>query len=457
MTYTFGGFVLDTRRCELRSGDDQLHLEPQVYAVLCHLVEHRDRLVGKDELLDVIWGHRFVAPATLNSRIKALRQALGDNGRTQRIVRTIRGRGFRFVAEVSVSGPAPDSSHAVPPLPSGQPGQPVSGDGPAFAGSPSTLSQRIHFCQAGDGARIAYAESGSGPILLKTANWLTHLEHDWNSPVWRHWLTDLSRDRTLVRYDERGSGLSDRNVEDVSFEAWIRDLEVMVDRLGVERVPLLGISQGCAVAVAFAARHPDRVSRLVLYGGFPLGRLKRAKTSLQREQAEMLIRVMPHGWGQDNPAFRYFFAAMFLPEGTPEQVAWFSELQRVSATPETAVRLLTASANIDVRDVAPLVRAPTLVLHATEDAVVPFEEGCMLASLIPDARLVPLVGRNHILLESEPAWPRFIEEVRQFLAEDVPSTSHPGQEVFPAGVDQHQLKSVQVGLRREAGHIGGDR
>jgi pimeloyl-ACP methyl ester carboxylesterase/DNA-binding winged helix-turn-helix (wHTH) protein len=423
MTYTFDEFVLDTRRCELRAaaGEPQ-HLEPQVYAVLCYLLEHRDRLVRKEELLDAIWGHRFVTPATLNSRIKSLRQALGDDGSAQRIIRTVRGVGFRFVARVveeagAGAGSAPrEANPAVGEATVLRPG------GVDATGSGRLIDQHIRFCRGHDGTRIAYASSGSGPVLLKPANWLTHLEHDWNSPVWRHWLTELSRDHTLIRYDERGSGLSDREVEDVSFEAWLRDLEAMLDHLGLERVPLLAISQGCALAVAFAALHPERVSRLVLYGGFLLGRVRRARNEVELAQAEAMIRVLPSGWGQDNPAFRQFFATIFLPEGTPEQLAWFSELQRVSTSAETAVRLLVASAQIDVREYAPRVRAPTLVLHATGDAVVPFEQGRMLAGLIPGARFVPLEGRNHVILECEPAWPRFLEEVRGFLAEDVPAT-----------------------------------
>ena len=463
MSYTFDEFVLDTRRCELRAAGEPQHLEPQVYAVLCYLVEHRDRLVRKEELLDGIWGHRFVSPATLNSRIKSLRQALGDDGSTQRIIRTVRGVGFRFVARVveeeapgaggGASGTGPEvggsgggrsgawggravgdegiSRSAVrPEAAPGDAGASASGGGmhagsiprrggADAAGSGRPIEQCIRFCRGHDGTRIAYASSGSGPVLLKPANWLTHLEHDWNSPVWRHWLTELSRDHTLIRYDERGSGLSDRDVEDVSFEAWLRDLEAMLDQLGLDRVPLLAISQGCALAVAFAALHPERVSRLVLYGGFLLGRLRRARNEVELAQAEAMIRVLPSGWGQDNPAFRQFFATIFLPEGTPEQLAWFSDLQRVSTSADTAVRLLMASAQIDVREFAPRVRAPTLVLHATGDAVVPFEQGRMLAGLIPDARFVPLEGRNHVILESEPAWPRFLEEVRGFLAEDM--------------------------------------
>jgi pimeloyl-ACP methyl ester carboxylesterase/DNA-binding winged helix-turn-helix (wHTH) protein len=427
MIYEFEEFVLDTRRCELWSGRAVQHIEPQVYAVLCYLIENRDRLIRKEELLDRVWGHRFVSPATLNSRIKALRQALGDDGSAQRLIRTARGLGFRFVGEVAVrdedvtaasAGGDNEQPASLEPLRATTTLAPMDGATADRESLPTLPEQRIRFCRGHDGARIAYAVSGRGPILLKTANWLTHLEHDWNSPVWRHWLSELSRDGTLVRYDARGSGLSDREVDDLSFESWVRDLEVVIDEIGVEKVPLLGVSQGCAVAVAFAVRHPERVSRLVLYGGFPLGRMRRARTPHEMAQAEMMIRVMPLGWGQDNPAFRQFFATMFLPEGTPEQMAWFSELQRVSATPETAVRLLSESGEIDVCELATRVTAPTLVLHANGDAVIPFEQGRLLAGLIPGARLVPLEGRNHVLLASEPAWPRFLEEVRAFLTED---------------------------------------
>jgi pimeloyl-ACP methyl ester carboxylesterase len=294
--------------------------------------------------------------------------------------------------------------------------------------------QQIRFCVAPDGVRLAWATSGHGPPLVKTANWLTHLDHDWNSPIWRHWLTELSREHTVVRYDERGCGLSDPDAADLSFEAWLRDLGAVVDELGLERFPLFGISQGCAVAVAYAARHPERVSRLVLYGGFPLGRLRRGHAD--REEEEMILRMMPLGWGRDNPAFRQFFARMFLPDGTPEQMRWFSDLQRLTTTPQNAVRLRTTSAQIDVCDLAPRVRAPALVLHATGDAVVPFAQGRLLSTLLPDARFVPLESNNHVLLESEPAWPRFLEEVRAFLSEDqqrAPRAERPAPPAPPGG------------------------
>ncbi|HUF64814.1 MAG TPA: alpha/beta fold hydrolase [Gemmatimonadaceae bacterium] len=393
LIYSFGEYELDTRLHELRRAGNRLHVEPQVFAVLAHLFAARDRVVQKEELLDTVWGHRYVAPTTLNSRIKAARRAVGDDGTAQRVIRTVHGRGFRVVAQVTEQ----DTAQPSPERPPGQ---------------------SIHFCTSDDGVRIAYATSGSGPPLVKPAHWLTHVEYDWESPVWRHWLRELSRDHTLIRYDQRGSGLSDQNADDISFDAFVRDLETVVDATGLERFPLLGLSQGCAVAIAYAVRHPERVSRLVLYGGFAQGRRARARTPEEREESELLTRQIPLGWGRDNPAFRMFFAARFLPEGTPEQTSWFSELQRVSTSPEGAVRLFRASSVIDVVDMARRVTAPTLVLHATRDAQVPFDQGRLIASLIPGARFVPLDGQNHVLLEHEPAWRRFLDEVRRFLAED---------------------------------------
>ncbi|MEO8561741.1 MAG: alpha/beta fold hydrolase [bacterium] len=389
--YAFGDYELDIRVHELRRAGERLHVEPQVFEILAYLFASRDRLVTKEELLDGVWGHRYVAPTTLNSRIKHARQAVGDDGVAQRVIRTVHGLGFRVVADVSERGDAPATP--VPPM-----------------------AQAIRFCTASDGARIAYATSGAGPPLVKPANWLTHVEYDWESPVWRHWLRTLSTDRTLVRYDERGSGLSDRGLDDLSFEAWVRDLESVVDAAGLERFPLLGISQGCAVAIAFAARHPERVSALVLYGGFVQGSMARARTQEERDQSTMFSRTMRSYWGQDNPAFRLFFAARFVPDGTPEQMRWFSDLQRLTTTPEDAVRLGIVSSEIDVVELARQVRAPTLVLHATNDAVIPFDQGRTVASLIPGARFVALEGRNHVLLEHEPAWARFTNEVDHFLA-----------------------------------------
>jgi pimeloyl-ACP methyl ester carboxylesterase/DNA-binding winged helix-turn-helix (wHTH) protein len=403
--YAFAEYELDTRLHELRRGGEPLHVEPQVFEVLAHLFASRDRLVSKDELLDRVWGHRYVAPTTLNSRIKHARQAVGDDGSAQRVIRTIHGLGFRVVAHV-VERSAGDA------------GIGAASANPRTPALAHPLAQSIRFCTAADGVRIAYATSGIGPPLVKPANWLTHLDYDWESPVWRHWLQELSRDHTLLRYDERGSGLSDHDAEDLSFDSWVSDLETVVDAAGLDRFPLLGLSQGCAVAIAYAVRHPERVTRLVLYGGYAQGIAARATTAAEREEAELLTRSMPSFWGRDNPAFRLFFAARFVPEGTQEQMRWFSELTRVTTTPELAVRLRSTAASIDVTELARRVRAPTLVLHGVRDAAVPFDQGRRLAALIPGARFASLESQNHVLLEDEPAWPRFLDEVRRFLAED---------------------------------------
>jgi pimeloyl-ACP methyl ester carboxylesterase/DNA-binding CsgD family transcriptional regulator len=277
------------------------------------------------------------------------------------------------------------------------------------------LNQQIHFCASRDGTRIAYATTGEGPPLVKAANWLTHVELDWGSPVWRHLLVELARHHTLVRYDERGCGLSDREAADISFEAFVQDLEAVVDALRLERFVLLGISQGGAIAVAYAVRHPERVSHLVLYGAYPRGRRVRARSPGEREEAETMVKLVELGWGREDSAFRQFFTAQFIPDGTLEQQRWFNELERRSAAPEAATRIMRVFHEIDVTALAPRITRPTLVLHSDGDARVPFDEGRLFASLIPGARFAPLPSRNHILLEAEPAWREFVAELRAFL------------------------------------------
>lgn len=273
--------------------------------------------------------------------------------------------------------------------------------------------QDIRFCTSSDGVGIAYASVGEGPPLVKTANWLNHLEFDWHSPVWRHVFIALSRDHKLVRYDERGNGLSDWEVDDISFDAFVRDLEAVIDAAGLDRFALLGISQGCPVCIAYAVRHPERVSKLVLYGGYAQGWAKRGEKDRQRGHA--MLELIRQGWGQDNPAFRQMFTSTMIPGATREQMQWFNELQRRTTSPENAARLRLAMGDIDVMALLPKISVPTLVLHAREDAVAPFDGGRKMAALIPGARFVPLEGANHLLIENEPAWPRFLAEIRSFL------------------------------------------
>jgi pimeloyl-ACP methyl ester carboxylesterase/DNA-binding CsgD family transcriptional regulator len=279
------------------------------------------------------------------------------------------------------------------------------------------LDQRIRFCTSADGVRLAYAVHGSGPPLVKAANWLTHLEHDWESVIWRHWMHELARGHTVVRYDQRGCGLSDADPDDLTLDHFVEDLEAVVDAASMEQFDLLGISQGGALSIAFAVRHPERVRRLVLYGSYALGRKARAKTDERREAEDAMLALMREGWGRENPALRRMFSTLFFPGADIEAMEAFEELQRVSCTAENAIRLRRAWADLDVRHLLGQVTVPTLVMHARDDAVVPFEQGRLLAGGIPNAEFVPLESRNHLLLADEPAWERFSAELRAFFGD----------------------------------------
>jgi pimeloyl-ACP methyl ester carboxylesterase/DNA-binding CsgD family transcriptional regulator len=275
--------------------------------------------------------------------------------------------------------------------------------------------QRIHFTTSVDGTRIAYAIAGNGPPLVKVANYMSHLEYDWDSPVWIHWLEELTREHTLIHYDERGSGLSDWDAKEISFEAWVRDLEAVVDAVGLAEFPLFAMSQAGAVAVAYAALHPERVTGLILHGSYARGWLNRDLTEEQIEEEKLMIGLMRVGWGRENPAFRQVFATQLFPDATIEELRALEEQMRISISPENAVRLESAMHRADVRHLAPQVKAPALVTHSRKDEGVPFEEGRLLASLIPKAQFVALESKNHLLTEHEPAWQKFVAAFRGFL------------------------------------------
>ena len=286
----------------------------------------------------------------------------------------------------------------------------IQGDGLAT----SDDRQAIHYCRTPDGVRLAYAISGHGSPLVKTGNWLNHLEYDWDSPVWHHLFLRLSRDHRLIRYDPRGTGLSDWDVADISLDAWVNDVDTVVNAAGVERFPLFGMSQGCAVSIAYTVRYPERVSHLILYGGYALGANKRSPE--ERERRKALATLMRLEWGADNPAFRQMYATKFMPDATKEQVGAFNELQRKTTSTECAARYYDTTGEIDVVGLLADLQVPTLVMHARADAQVPFECGRQLAAGIPGAKFVALQSNNHILLEQDPATERFFEEVRLFLA-----------------------------------------
>jgi pimeloyl-ACP methyl ester carboxylesterase/DNA-binding winged helix-turn-helix (wHTH) protein len=413
LKYSFEDFVLDTDQRELRRGHQYIAIQPQVFDLLEFMIRNRERVVSKDDLIAAIWGGRIVSESALTTRINAARTAIGDSGEDQRLIRTIPRKGVRFVGVVQEEHPRPPRAVA---LPSGAAKTEVYAVDIGPRGGPGSsvlatanLKQEIKYCRTADGVRLAYAKVGTGPPLMRSAHWLGHLEYDWELPIFRHQLLGLAKEFTLTRYDARGNGLSDWDVGEISLDAWVSDLETVVDAVGIERFPLLGFSQGCAVSIAFAVRHPERVSHLVLYGGFAVGRLKRPNMSdADRERIAAMATLIKVGWGADDPTFRQIFTS------TKEDADAFNELQRKSASPACAARYFETVNNFDIRGLLPRVTAPTLVMHVRDDTV-PIELGREIAAEIPDARFVPLPGRNHIPLEHDPGMPRFFEEIQSFL------------------------------------------
>ena len=291
--------------------------------------------------------------------------------------------------------------------------------------SGDAVEQEIHFCQSRDGVQLAYARMGQGHALVRTGHWMTHLEYDLEFPVFRKLYRELAREYAFYRYDARGTGLSDRDIADVKFENFVDDLETVVDAAGIERFTLLGISQGCAVSIAYAVRHPERVAHLVLLGGYVVGWKRRARTEEEKAAAEAVLTLVRMGWGQENPAFRQMFTSQFIPGATKEQADGFNQLQQISSTAADAARNMVANGEADISALLGQVRVPTLVMHARHDARVPFEQGRRMAAGIPGARFVPLEGENHILLESDPAFERFLGELRAFVAQPAAPFLHP--------------------------------
>ena len=399
----FEGYELDPATRELRGPHGPVHLEQQVFDVLLHLARHRDRVVLKTELLDEVWGDRFVSESALTSRIKTARKAVGDDGERQRFIRTVRGVGYRFVAEVD------------------EPVHPATADDAdphAFGSSPPAAAQ-IRFVEASGGQQLAVAETGSGPCLVKAATWLTQVDKDTeSSPIWGHWVRALSRRYHYVRYDPRGCGLSDRDLvgQDLTdLDLWVDDLARVIDAVGEPRITLLGISQGGPVAMAYAARYPARVSHLVLYGTYARG-MTRRDDPVQADEAAVQVGIARIGWDTRNASFRETFARQFVPDAQSDEIAWFNDQLQLSTDSTNAPLLEQAFHAIDVSAVARTVRVPTLVLHATGDRAVPFEEGRLLAGLIPGARFVALSSRNHVLLQRDAAFAQFVAEVEAFTS-----------------------------------------
>jgi pimeloyl-ACP methyl ester carboxylesterase/DNA-binding winged helix-turn-helix (wHTH) protein len=390
--YRFGPFHLDVQERRLSRAGVAIPLQIKVFEILCVLVQHAGRLLTKQELLDAVWPDTIVEENNLTYTVSMLRKALGEKATGQQYVETVPRVGYRFTAAVDRA----DESVAPGPL------------------QPAPARQEIRYCTTADGVRLAYAGTGSGPPLVKASNWLTHLDFEWNSPIWRHWWTELSAHHRVIRYDERGNGMSQRDVPDVSFDTWVRDLETVVDAAGIDRFALLGISRGGSIALAYAVKHPERVSHLVLYGAFAAG-LQHSGTVEELTARRALISLTRLGWGVNYPAFRRLFTARFFPDARPEHEQWFDELQRVSTSAENAAHLMEIDDGLDVRALLPAVTVPTLVVHCDRDQAVSAERGRLLAAEIPGARYVSLPSANHLVLEQEPAWRTLLEELADFL------------------------------------------
>lgn len=393
MRHRFGRHELSVDRMELSTGGVVRPLEPQVFDLLRLLAGSGGRVVSRDELIETVWGGRIVSDSAIDARISAARAALGDDGTRQEFIRTVPRRGFRFVAPVET-----DEGETHRPVPAIDAG---------------TRRQRVMFCRSGDDTRIALATSGAGLPLVKAGHWLTHLEHDWQSPIWRPFLAALGERFHLLRYDQRGNGLSDRAAADFSLDAFVADLEAVVDAAGVDRFTLYGASQGAPIAIAYAARHPGRVARLVLQGGYHKGRLVRMAAA-EREQGEAMLTLIRHGWGKPDSPFMQAFSSIFMPEASREQIASFASLQSLTTTPENAALLRKAIDEFDVTALLERIEAPTLVLHSRGDGVQPLDQGREIAAGIRGAEFVMLDTSDHIIVPGNRAWDELIGAVGSF-------------------------------------------
>jgi DNA-binding winged helix-turn-helix (wHTH) protein/pimeloyl-ACP methyl ester carboxylesterase len=391
--YRFADCEIDTATRELRVASAPTHVEPQVVDLLVHLARNPDRLIGRDELVAEIWQGRIVSEAAISSRINAARTAVGDDGTRQAVIRTVPRRGIRMVAAVRADPASGGADAAVP-------------------GPPPAEPQTLRFCRGQGGVRLAYAVSGSGPPLVRVGHWLTHLEHDWHSPIWRPILDLLGAEVTVIRYDQRATGLSQREVADLPLDAFVGDLDAVTRAAGLDAFPLYATSQGVPVALAFAARHPERLTRLILHGGYCRGRLVRSAEA--RAEGEAYLTLMRQGWAQEGSQFLQAFASIFAPDATPDQVRSLVELQRISAERDTAVRLRASFDRMDVRARLPEVAVPTLVMHARNDGVHPLQESLDMAAELADAELRVLESRNHVLLPQDPVWAQAFDSLLGF-------------------------------------------
>ncbi|HYD16410.1 MAG TPA: alpha/beta fold hydrolase [Candidatus Nanoarchaeia archaeon] len=391
--YEFGPFQLDVEERLFTCDRQEIRLRGKVFDTLSFLLANPGRLIRKDELLRAVWPDTIVEENNLDHCISQLRKVFGAENR---FIETVPRQGYRFTGEVRMIATGPTLVR-VAPTPQ----------------EPDLIEQEIRFFTTKDGVRLAYTMGGTGPVLVRSIDWVNHLEFEWKNPFLRRWFSEIMRHNTFVRYDQRGSGLSDWNVEDFSFERAVRDFEELIDFLALENFAIFGSCQGGAVAMAYAARHPERVNRLILAGAFASGWPHSG--DIVEEQFDALLTLIRLGWGRDNPAFRQLWTTLFMPDSSPLEMDWMNELQRITTSPENAVRLMSEFPKINVVDLLPKITCPTLVVHSREGAAVSVKEARLIASRIRRARMLELPSRNHQVKPGESAWTVFADEFRKFM------------------------------------------
>lgn len=391
--YLFGPYVLEVEERRLVRETSEVRLRGKLFDTLRVLVENAGCLVRKDDLMQAIWPDSVVEENNLDHCISQLRKLFHPD----KYIETVPRHGYRFVGEVRSPAPGPRLVQLERAREQVDPPE-----------------QEIRFFTATDNVRIAYTVGGQGPVLVRTIDWLNHLDFEWKSPFLRQWLSEVMQHNTLVRYDQRGSGLSDWNVDDFSFERTVQDFEELVDAAGLEEFAILGGCQGAAVGTAYAVRHPERVTKLIFYGAFANGWPSPGEGVMEHFNA--LLTLVRHGWGRDNPAFRQLWTTLFRPDADSVEMDWLNELQRISTSPDNAVRMMQEFPKIKILDLLPNVSCPTLVLHSRDDAAVPVQEGRLIAARIRGARFVELPSRSHLVAPGDPAWDIFVEAFSDFMS-----------------------------------------
>ena len=390
--YLFDSYVLDVDERRLLRDNEEIRLRGKLFDTLCVLVENAGKLVRKDAFMESVWPDSIVEENNLDYCISQLRKLLHP----AKYIETVPRHGYRFVAEVTTPKPNSRLIQLETPI------------------QPQDIpEQTIEFFTTSDGVRIAYHIGGQGPGLVRTIHWLNHLDYEWKTPLRRQWLSEIMRHNTLLRYDQRGSGLSDWNVSDFSFERTVQDFKELVDAAGLERFSILGGCQGAAVGIAYAVRHPERVTKLIINGTFANG--WPAPGPGAQEHLEAMLTLIRSGWGRDNPAFRQLWTTLFRPDVDAVEASWLNELQRVSSSPENAARMIAEFPNIRILDMLPKISCPTLVLHSRDDGAVPVQEGKLIAARIRGSRFVELPSRSHMVGPGDSGWEQLVQEFSAFM------------------------------------------